>query len=181
MKKLLILFVIIFIFILSCASVKTYRDDLKGFTKYYTDDFVEWGAFLNIILYDNALNKPVIVLYVRTQSIPDYINLKEVYFYDEKTRDYISFKLDEAKNDLVYLKGYYTGYAYMPSQIFKIAKGIKLLNEKELDVLYNFIINSKNTYIRFYGDFQTENPLPDAQRKNIIELIEKYKKEIYSN
>ena len=179
MKNIILLF-LLGLFSLSCASIKTYRDDLKGATKYYTDDFSEWGAFLNIVVYDNEPNKPIIALEVRTQALlyDNYLSLREVYFFDDKTKENISFKLDDAKHDLVYQQAVYTGYTYIPSAAYKIAKGTKFLNNTELDLLYNFMTNSQNTKIRFYGDYQVDNPLPSGQKKNIIQLIEKYKKEL---
>ncbi|WP_157148290.1 hypothetical protein [Brachyspira pilosicoli] len=174
MKKLL-LFAFMGLLFLSCASIKTYRDDLKGSTRYYTDDSVEWGAFLNIIVYDNEVNNTIFALKVRTQALPDYINLKEIYFFDQNTKKNISFLLDDSKNDMVYISGYYTGYAYVPSQTFKIAEGTKIMNIKEINSLYDFMTNSKKPYIRFYGDFQIDNYLPSGQQKNIIKLIEKYR------
>ncbi|WP_295160831.1 hypothetical protein [uncultured Brachyspira sp.] len=181
MKRIFIIIYITAMLFFSCSSIKTYRDDLKGATRYYTDDFVEWGVFLDIAVYDNKPDMPIIALRVRTRGLYNYINLREICFFDKISRENIFFKLDKSENDIIFIDGHFSGSTYISPKVYKIAKGIKILNNKELDLLYDFMTSSSKPYIRFYGNFQDDNYLPSGQQKNIIKLIDKYRTEIKKN
>ena len=170
------LFLIIIFFIVSCATIKTERDDLKGITSYYTSDVKTEGAFLYAFVYDEYPNSYYFNLNVKTDELSSPIDMQEVYFFDNNTRENISFKLEKIGHYTTYTSGYISssGYYYQPQKLY-IGYGLKSLNKNELDTLYNFMIKSTSTKIRFYGNFTVDYYLSIGQKKNIIEIIKRYK------